>query len=60
MPGSLTLFSGNTTIAPLTFVSGTNLATAVAGAIASKLTAELYDFVKKRMTGSGLKIPVVI
>ena len=33
MPGSLTLFSGNTTIAPLTFVSGTNLATAVAGAL---------------------------
>jgi hypothetical protein len=33
MPVSLTLFSGNTTIAPLTFVSGTNLTTAVAGSL---------------------------
>ena len=33
------------------------IATAVAGALASKLTSELYDFVKKKITSGGGKVP---
>ena len=34
------------------------IATAAVGALTAKITAELYDFVKKKLTtGSGIKIP---
>jgi len=32
------------------------IATAAAGALAAKITPELYDFVKKKISGSGVKI----
>ena len=33
------------------------IATAAAGALAAKITSELFDFVKKKISGSGVKIP---
>ena len=33
------------------------IATAASGALAAKITSELYDFVKKKISGSGIKIP---